>query len=345
MDSIEGYLNHYLNLSERIEFFKKRKQFSAEIELTNHCNLNCRYCYLEAVNEKGTFLDHSFVLKVINDLDQAGIREIGWIGGEPLLYKKLKELMEYSSSKDIQNVLYTNGALISEKNVEWIARECKTGRIVIHLDSVNYQNYAHGQAKPSEIKYQKAMASFDLLINAGFPADRIILTIPLSKSCYETAEETMQFVADKGIQFINLIALTALGRSEEYNEFITKDQIKETFEKRNKILNKPWLDQLGVCEYCKQFQLTDFSIGHSGDVYPYIDDFRSQGNIKKDDNLIEILDRSADVLSYSQWVNEDSTQNIMEGACQNCRLEKYCFGDPITSPSGKMDHDCWLTED
>lgn len=347
MNSIESYLEHYFNISERIEYFKNGKQFSAEIEITNRCNLTCRYCYVQAVNEKGISLKKDFIRNLINDLHSYGIREIGWIGGEPLLYKDLAKLMRYTSSKNIKNVLYTNGVLIDEENVIWISKECKNGRIIIHLDSTKYKNFAKGQLKPKQKNHSKIMNSFDLLIKAGYPPEKIILAIPLSKACNQTAEETMQFVADKGIKFINLIPLTSLGRSEQYGEFISKEEMKETFEKRSEILKKPWLNKLGICEYCKQFQLTDFAVSYNGNIYPYIDDFRSQGNVLKGDNIIDILNRYANTMKLSEWVSKDTLRNKMNPNCGNCEFEKYCFGNPVSREKfyiGEPDHDCWLNE-
>ena len=60
----------------------------------------------------------------------------------------------------------------------------------------------------------KCCVAWTALVDAGYDPRRIILTIPLFRSFYETAETTMQFAADKGVEFINLIPLTSLGRRQ-----------------------------------------------------------------------------------------------------------------------------------
>ncbi len=112
LNSIEQYLEHYFNLSERIDYFKRGLQYSAEIEVTNQCTMSCRYCYVEAVNDKGISHDPSFVVSLLKLIDNYGVREIGWIGGEPLMYNGLEDLMAATVSLGMSNVLYTNGTLL-----------------------------------------------------------------------------------------------------------------------------------------------------------------------------------------------------------------------------------------
>ena len=51
--------------------------------------------------------------------------------------------------------------------------------------------------------------------------------------------------------------------------------------------------ELGISEYCKQFQLTDVTVNHAGHVFPYIDNFSSVGNVLTGDKITNILKAGA----------------------------------------------------
>ena len=161
LSELEAYLEFFFNLSERVEYFGRTKQYSAEIEVTNQCNLTCSYCYAEAVTGKGNRYDVDFLRSLVEELVQYGIREIGWIGGEPLLCKELRGLMELSTSLDVMNVLYSNGSLINEKRAEWIAEQCGNGKVIIHIDSTEFDVYNTGQLRESKRLHDQMLRSMD----------------------------------------------------------------------------------------------------------------------------------------------------------------------------------------
>lgn len=335
---IEDYLNFHLDLDERIAAFKNRKQYSCEIEVTNRCNLACRYCYVSA-NKSNLDLDEDVIIKIIDELWDYGIKEIGWIGGEPLLYGALWNLMRYvKSNTQMRNVLYTNGILL-EKYTKYIL--AMVDRVVVHLDSIEGVTWQAGQNKPCNDGNLQIMRGINTIVKNGFNSSKIIISIPLTLETCDTVSDTMKWARDAGIRFINLIPLTGIGRGKDEN-FIRPIQLKEALMRRASVLKLPFLLKLGISEYCKQFQLTDFTIAYNGDVLRYIDDYRPVANIK-DGSLKEILDVCADDLRLEEWVSGDTLNNKAD-VCKDCEYCKYCFGNPVSRPNpiiGKPDGDCW----
>lgn len=83
---------------------------------TKECNLRCKHCYACATphpaRDELTLEDK---MKVVDQLDEAGVAALSFSGGEPLMSKHLLPVAEYASSKGFYLSVATNGTLISSK--------------------------------------------------------------------------------------------------------------------------------------------------------------------------------------------------------------------------------------
>ena len=86
-------------------------------EMTNKCNLRCKHCYNIKYLESGKKdLTTDEIKKVIDKSLEAGVKDIGFSGGEPFMRDDIFELIEYSKAFPIH--ILSNGILIDEKVVE-----------------------------------------------------------------------------------------------------------------------------------------------------------------------------------------------------------------------------------
>lgn len=82
------------------------------IALTNLCNLKCSHCY--APKDTST-LDFTLLKKWLKDLDSNGTLGIGFGGGEPFLYKNIKDLCDYVATEtSLALSLTTHGHFLTE---------------------------------------------------------------------------------------------------------------------------------------------------------------------------------------------------------------------------------------
>jgi MoaA/NifB/PqqE/SkfB family radical SAM enzyme len=85
------------------------------IDLSNPCNLNCPYCYIEEKNSlrkirKSNELTHEEVVQVITDLYSCGARTVNIVGaGEPTIDPHFKDTIQLISDCGLTTVLFTNG--------------------------------------------------------------------------------------------------------------------------------------------------------------------------------------------------------------------------------------------
>ena len=95
---------HYLSAPE-----------SVVIRLTTECNLNCEGCY----QRKGKYIMFDFekLKKLLDDISAMGVFRIQLGGGEPIMYEKLLEVIEYAQKKALFVSVGTNGTLLSDSYI------------------------------------------------------------------------------------------------------------------------------------------------------------------------------------------------------------------------------------
>lgn len=107
-------------------------------------------------------LNYSELEKLIKDLADAGIQEIRFTGGEPLLYKKIYELIDLSSRLGIYTSLGTNGTLLFKDVVEKL-KDAGLNKVVISIDGTkDIHDLIRGEGT-----YDKAMSGLKYIQEIG----------------------------------------------------------------------------------------------------------------------------------------------------------------------------------
>lgn len=101
---------------------EKAPPFTIEVHLTNKCNFNCLFCWLQ-VADKAKFkkeLDDQRWLELVKESAELGAKEWRIIGGgEPLIRRNLAEkMMILIKEKGMSGNLTTNGSLFTDKTIE-----------------------------------------------------------------------------------------------------------------------------------------------------------------------------------------------------------------------------------
>ncbi len=113
------------------------------LELTNHCNLECRVCPREFMNDKQGFMDSALFMKIIDEMSEYGINTlVPFFRGESLLHTDFISLIEYAKKKNMTIQLATNGTLMTKKIARAIV-EAQIDFISFSVDSIDPEYYAH----------------------------------------------------------------------------------------------------------------------------------------------------------------------------------------------------------
>lgn len=106
------------------------------IEPTTFCQLKCPGCYrgLDKDNPQRLHEDFFLLKKQIDDfIETRNIQTVSIAGGEPLLYPKIFELVQYASLQGLKVMIFTNGIVLNEAMIQKLKNAGAT-RIVIHID-------------------------------------------------------------------------------------------------------------------------------------------------------------------------------------------------------------------
>jgi radical SAM protein with 4Fe4S-binding SPASM domain len=103
--------------------------------LTGHCNYRCRHCYVSGSEEHCAELDSEEMLALADLLVEAGVKQVSFTGGEPLLRRDFLEITRRLTSGGVTLVqIATNGSLIDRPLLTALKALGQRPRISISYD-------------------------------------------------------------------------------------------------------------------------------------------------------------------------------------------------------------------
>lgn len=222
------------------------------ISLTERCNLRCFYCMPEdgiALRPRSEFMTKEETIKIANAFVKLGVKKIRLTGGEPLVRKDAKEIIEELSKiktplsfgrgagGEVELSITTNGILV-DKFLDTF-KSCNINSINISLDSLKEEKFNtitrrnYFQTIRSNIQ-SLIKENFHLKLNAvimrGVNDDEIIDFIEFTKENYVHFRfiEFMPFNGNKwdsskGLSYKEMMAIV----NEEYIEKVNKLEDKK----------------------------------------------------------------------------------------------------------------------
>jgi len=138
---------------------------TAQIEITNKCNLSCMHC----INDSGAALPDELtteeIFSTIDELSSLGVHTLIISGGEPLLHPDLFEIVEHARKAPMTVIIFTNGVLITEEYTRRFKESGVTG-FSVSIDSMNENT--HDTFRGQRGSLRKTLKAVELLKKAGF---------------------------------------------------------------------------------------------------------------------------------------------------------------------------------
>ena len=329
-----------------------------------HCNLACKYCYyLEKNKLYPTAQRHLMSDEILEQFTREYIEAqtmsqvlFTWHGGEPLLrsidfYRKALSLQQkYAGGRRIDNVIQTNGTLLTDEWCEFFAQNHWLVGISIDGPQPDHDHYRLTAAgKPS---WKKVMQGIKLLKKHGVEWNAMAVV-----NAYNVNHplEFYRFFKENGCQFLqftpiverltrhedgrtlasladkNEISLSEASVAPEqwgyflcaiFDEWVRKDVGKIFVEIFDCTLAN-WMGvSPGICAYSKECGHAGV-MEHNGDVYScdhFVFPEYKLGNIR-DHSLIDML--------YGEQQQEFSRlkHSSLPRQCKECDMEFACHGE------------------
>ena len=329
-----------------------------------HCNLACKYCYYLEKNklyptaQRHLMSDEMLELFTREYIEAQTMNQVlfTWHGGEPLLrsidfYRKALSLQQkYAGSRRIDNVIQTNGTLLTDEWCEFFAQNHWLVGISIDGPQPDHDHYRLTAAgKPS---WKKVMQGIKLLKKHGVEWNAMAVV-----NAYNANHplEFYRFFKENGCQFLqftpiverltrhedgrtlasladkNEISLSEASVAPEqwgyflcaiFDEWVRKDVGKIFVEIFDCTLAN-WMGiSPGICAYSKECGHAGV-MEHNGDVYScdhFVFPEYKLGNIR-DHSLIDML--------YGEQQQEFSClkHSSLPRQCKECDMEFACHGE------------------
>lgn len=109
-----------------------------DIDITNRCNLRCRYCYhFGSAGDVKKDLPAGEWLKFFTELGEAAVMNVTLCGGEPFIRDDLMEILQGIIDNHMRFSILSNGTLITEEIAHHIADTNRCNTIQVSLDGSN----------------------------------------------------------------------------------------------------------------------------------------------------------------------------------------------------------------
>ncbi len=329
-----------------------------------HCNLACKYCYYL---EKNNLYQNSHRHLMTDEMLEQFTREyieaqtmpqvlFTWHGGEPLMrsidfYKKALELQKkYAHGKQIDNVIQTNGTLLTDEWCEFFAQNHWLVGISIDGPQEYHDHYRVTPAgKPS---WEKVMQGIQLL-----KKHRVEWNAMAVVNAYNAEHplEFYHFFRDNGCQYLQFTPIVERltehedGRTlasladnreipladasvtpEQWGNFLctifddwVRHDVGKTFVEIFDCTLANWMGVLpGICAYSKECGHAGV-MEHNGDVYScdhFVFPEYKLGNIREQ-SLIDML------YGEKQQAFSRLKHTSLPRQCKECDMEFACHGE------------------
>ena len=329
-----------------------------------HCNLACKYCYyLEKNNLYQNFHRHLMTDEMLEQFTREYIEAqtmpqvlFTWHGGEPLMrsidfYKKALALQKkYAHGKQIDNVIQTNGTLLTDEWCEFFAKNHWLVGISIDGPQEYHDHYRVTPAgKPS---WEKVMQGIQLL-----KKHRVEWNAMAVVNAYNAEHplEFYHFFRDNGCQYLQFTPIVERltehedGRTlasladdreipltdasvtpQQWGNFLctifddwVRHDVGKTFVEIFDCTLANWMGVLpGICAYSKECGHAGV-MEHNGDVYScdhFVFPEYKLGNIREQ-SLIDML------YGEKQQAFSRLKHTSLPRQCKECDMEFACHGE------------------
>lgn len=317
-----AYYSHDKIMSGKYDYKKqiKRNFSTVWFELRKACNLNCCHCYMDCSSisdKKLKILSLNEWKTVVDNLKKHNPERIILIGGEPLLYKEIDELIFYIREKlsNTEIVLYSNLTLLNEQLINVL----KQNKVKVITSVYSNKSEVHDKITDRKGSFHKTIANIKKLKAANI---YVKANIVIMKYNSRNMSEELKFLYDLTGVKSKVDVVRDVGISKQY---LLPENLG-TFSKHKKLnanfkgINKDVFIRNYSGNSCWQGKINITCDGYVSPCIMSYDLINENYNVRKDsiDNIID------DYLIPEFWyMSKDYIEECRECeyryVCKDCR--------------------------
>jgi radical SAM protein with 4Fe4S-binding SPASM domain len=234
----------------RVVLMEKKNWFdtpeSAAINVTNRCNLKCKYCFQNINTKRSQEATFEEIISILNQLDSLEVQDILLEGGEifaaPFIEKLLRKLNDYK----MKFHMITNGTLLTPKLVDMIAQTNLS--VGVSLDGSTPE--LNSQRGGEEI-YSKVLSAIEMLVSRGI---NTAINCTVTKNNVDSIEQLIELGNKLNVYGIVFQELHCSGKADKNyfkSNFVSCSQLtrfKEVYERATS--KYPHIDFVNSENFC-----------------------------------------------------------------------------------------------
>ncbi|MDR4506825.1 MAG: radical SAM protein [Candidatus Brocadiaceae bacterium] len=215
----------FLERKLRMMFYKMAFPVTANLAITHKCQCQCIHCSADP------FIDYSKkeltveeVKTVVDGALDLGASLIIYVGGEPLLREDLYDFIQYVDKTKAITMIFTNGLLLSEENVQKLAR---AGLFSLNVSIDSSEPELHNTFRAVPDCYQKAFEGAERCRKAGILTG--ISTYATTESIKTgKVEKLLKIAQDQGFSEVTIFDCIPSGRFlKDTSKILTAEDRKQ----------------------------------------------------------------------------------------------------------------------
>lgn len=292
-----------------------------EIEFSLRCNFNCPYCYVGAESDFENELTIEEIGDTIQQAKDLGARKIIILGGEPMIYPKTLELIQFMREMNLEVEMFTNGSRITHA----VAQQLYENQVRVVLKMNTFQKDLQNKLSGIHNAHQIIHTAFENLKKVGYPSDKAVLAIS-TIICQQNFSELPEFWS--WLREQNILPYFEMITPQEnalVNDwlYVEPDKALSLFQQLSDIdrtkYGLEWDPQPPlVGNQCLRHQFSCL-VNSKGDVLPCVGVTLPVGNVRHK-SLAMIL-KESEVMQ-----NLRNHTETIKGECAECEKSESCYG-------------------
>ena len=304
-------INRKMSLGKNTPFIMDKHKKHIEISLGMACNNKCIFCMNTGPRN---FVPFEQVIAEAREYSEKGYNSVGFIGGDPTIYKRIVELGRQIRDMGFKHIhLITNGRRL--RNIEFLDELIDAGfnrfSVSIHSLRPEVEDELTGVRGGWEHKIE-GIENLVKRCNEGAFSDRVALNTVMNKMNVADLDTMVRFFSDIGITDMRLLIIRPEGRAlENFHRLVPR--LTEIREKLPAVIHTARRHNVNVMmdppPFCLFYDIPGFNMILASD---YIDDV--------------VADAVRQERASFSW-NEFRVRNkVKKESCAECCFDARCEG-------------------
>ncbi|HDI02226.1 MAG TPA: radical SAM protein [Ignisphaera sp.] len=177
---------------------------------TNLCNLRCKHCYQRASSLLPNELSLYEKLRVVDELDRAGVAAIALSGGEPTIHPDYLTIIKDIASRGMYTAIATNGWRFADIDELKKAKEAGLRYVEVSIDSANPKK--HDSFRGIEGSWSRAVKALENAVKLGISH---AMATTLTRNNIDEIDDILDLAESIGVKRVVFFNFVPVGRGED----------------------------------------------------------------------------------------------------------------------------------